>query len=320
MASRRRTPARTVHGTEIPAEATCGERQRGSETVENPGRCPSSLSIAPIFAWVIAILIMMGGRAGDPRAVRLHNIPRVAPPAVSVQRDLSRCVGRDGAEHGRPGHRAAAQRHRSPALFFVGKRQRREHDHHAQLRAGDQPRHRAGAGAKQAAACDSRTCRRRCSGAGVRVAKSTKNFLMVVGFVSTDGTMSASDISDFVASKVQDPISRTLGVGDYILFGSQYAMRIWLDPAKLNNFSLTATDVSAAITAQNVQVASGELGEDCLPRPASNSTPRWSGRRTCKRRNSSAISCCACQPERFGGADARRRADRALDRSPTRWK
>ena len=95
---------------------------------------------------------------------------------------------------------------------------------------------------------------------GVRVAKATKNFLMVVGFVSTDGSMTASDISDFVASKVQDPISRTLGVGDYQLFGSQYAMRIWLDPAKLNNYSLTATDVSVAIQAQNVQVSSGELG------------------------------------------------------------
>src|SRR5271154_6931388 len=95
---------------------------------------------------------------------------------------------------------------------------------------------------------------------GVRVAKSTKNFLIVVGFYSEDGSMSASDVADFVASKVQDPISRTLGVGDYILFGSQYAMRIWLNPAKLNNYSLTPGDVSAAITTQNVQVASGELG------------------------------------------------------------
>jgi multidrug efflux pump len=68
------------------------------------------------------------------------------------------------------------------------------------------------------------------------------------------------DLADFVASNVQEPISRTAGVGDYFLFGSEYAMRIWLDPAKLNNFSLTPADVSAAIQAQNVQVASGELG------------------------------------------------------------
>jgi len=95
---------------------------------------------------------------------------------------------------------------------------------------------------------------------GIRVAKSTKNFLLVVGFVSEDGSLSASDIADFIASTVQDTISRTPGVGDYQLFGSQYAMRIWMDPGKLYNFSLTPDDVAAAIAAQNVQIASGEIG------------------------------------------------------------
>ncbi len=95
---------------------------------------------------------------------------------------------------------------------------------------------------------------------GITVAKSTKNFLVVVGFVSTDGSMSTADLSDFIASTIQDPLSRTPGVGDYQLFGSQYAMRIWLDPAKLNNYGLTPGDISAAVQAQNVQVAAGELG------------------------------------------------------------
>ncbi|MFA7234717.1 MAG: efflux RND transporter permease subunit, partial [Terrimicrobiaceae bacterium] len=95
---------------------------------------------------------------------------------------------------------------------------------------------------------------------GIRVAKSTKNFLVIVAFVSTDGSMTAADLQDFVASTVQDPISRTPGVGDFQVFGSQYAMRIWLDPAKLNNVRLTPMDVSNAIAAQNVQVASGEIG------------------------------------------------------------
>jgi len=95
---------------------------------------------------------------------------------------------------------------------------------------------------------------------GIRVAKATKNFLMVIGFRSTDGSLSSGDLADFIASRIQDPISRTPGVGDYQLFGAQYAMRIWLDPAKLNNFGLTPADVSNAIAAQNVQVASGELG------------------------------------------------------------
>ncbi|MBS0421815.1 MAG: efflux RND transporter permease subunit [Proteobacteria bacterium] len=95
---------------------------------------------------------------------------------------------------------------------------------------------------------------------GLRVAKATRNFLVVVGFVSTDGSMAPADIGDYIASHVQDPISRTRGVGDYLIFGAQYAMRIWLDPAKLNNFNLTADEVTAALQAQNVQVASGEIG------------------------------------------------------------
>jgi multidrug efflux pump len=96
---------------------------------------------------------------------------------------------------------------------------------------------------------------------GIRVAKATTNFLLAVAFVSTDGSMSSGDIGDFVVSNIQDPISRTNGVGDFQTFGgAQYAMRIWLDPAKLNNYGLTPVDISDAITAQNVQIASGELG------------------------------------------------------------
>jgi len=95
---------------------------------------------------------------------------------------------------------------------------------------------------------------------GIRVAKATRNFLLVIGFYSADGSMNNDDISDYVASHVQDPISRTPGVGDYQLFGSQYAMRIWLDSARLDNYGLTPVDVNNALQAQNVQVASGELG------------------------------------------------------------
>jgi multidrug efflux pump len=95
---------------------------------------------------------------------------------------------------------------------------------------------------------------------GIRVTKATKNFLLVAGFVSSDGSMSKQDLSDYVATYVQDPVSRTKGVGDFQLFGSPYAMRIWLDPAKLVNYSLTAADINAAVAAQNVQISAGELG------------------------------------------------------------
>ncbi len=95
---------------------------------------------------------------------------------------------------------------------------------------------------------------------GVQVAKSARNFLLVIGFVSKDGKLDGTDLSDYLVSSVQDPLSRVTGVGEVNVFGSQYAMRIWLDPAKLNNYKLTTADVSAALTAQNAQVSSGQLG------------------------------------------------------------
>ncbi|MDU6442692.1 MAG: efflux RND transporter permease subunit, partial [Pantoea sp.] len=95
---------------------------------------------------------------------------------------------------------------------------------------------------------------------GIQVQKSSSSFLMVAGFVSDDGSMTQNDISDFVASNIKDPISRTSGVGDTQIFGAQYAMRIWMDPAKLNNYQLTPVDVISAINTQNAQVAAGQLG------------------------------------------------------------
>jgi multidrug efflux pump len=95
---------------------------------------------------------------------------------------------------------------------------------------------------------------------GVVVTKSVRNFIMVIGFVSEDGSMNRTDIADYVAANVQDIISRVPGVGELTLFGSQYAMRIWLDPNKLANYRLTPADVAAAIRAQNVQIAAGQLG------------------------------------------------------------
>ncbi len=95
---------------------------------------------------------------------------------------------------------------------------------------------------------------------GIRVTKAVKNFLLVVALVSEDGSMDKNDLADYIVSNIQDPLSRTKGVGDFQVFGSQYAMRIWLDPAKLNNFALTPVDVKSAIQAQNVQISSGQLG------------------------------------------------------------
>ena len=95
---------------------------------------------------------------------------------------------------------------------------------------------------------------------GIRVTKAVKNNLLVIGLVSEDGSMGRDDLANYIVSNMQDPISRTAGVGDFQVFGAQYAMRIWLDPAKLNKFQLTPMDVKSAIAVQNVQVSSGQLG------------------------------------------------------------
>jgi multidrug efflux pump len=95
---------------------------------------------------------------------------------------------------------------------------------------------------------------------GLRVTKPTRNFLVVLGFISSTGDMSNEDLSDYVATNVLDQLNRTQGVGDVQMFGSQYAMRIWLDPAKLSTYSLTTADVVSAIRAQNVQVSAGQIG------------------------------------------------------------
>jgi multidrug efflux pump len=95
---------------------------------------------------------------------------------------------------------------------------------------------------------------------GIQVVKSTRNFLMIVGLVSEDGSMNRNALTDYMVSNIQDIISRLEGVGELLLFGTQNAMRIWLNPAKLNNFHLTTNDVIEALQAQNAQVSAGQFG------------------------------------------------------------
>lgn len=95
---------------------------------------------------------------------------------------------------------------------------------------------------------------------GISVAKRSANFLTIFAFVSEDGSMDNADIGDYVASNLLDPVSRLNGVGDVTMFGNQYAMRIWLDPNKLQKYNLMPGDVINAIQEQNAQVSAGQLG------------------------------------------------------------
>lgn len=95
---------------------------------------------------------------------------------------------------------------------------------------------------------------------GVRVNKSSAGFLQVLAFVSEDGSMDRADIADYVSTNLSEPLSRVPGVGRVQVFGAKYAMRIWLNPEKLDTYKLTIDEVIAAIRGQNAQVAVGQLG------------------------------------------------------------
>ncbi len=95
---------------------------------------------------------------------------------------------------------------------------------------------------------------------GVKVTKSGASFMQVLAFYSPDGSLSAADIKDYVNSNISEPLSRVAGVGEIQVFGGSYAMRIWLNPAKMTSLQVTPSDVAAAINAQNSQVAVGQLG------------------------------------------------------------
>ncbi|MCE5272875.1 efflux RND transporter permease subunit [bacterium] len=95
---------------------------------------------------------------------------------------------------------------------------------------------------------------------GVSVSKSTRNFLIIVGLVSEDGSMQSADLQDYAQSNLEKVLSRVPGVGEVMIFGSQYSMRVWLDPDKLTDYHLTVEDVVAALKTYNVEVSAGQFG------------------------------------------------------------
>jgi HAE1 family hydrophobic/amphiphilic exporter-1 len=95
---------------------------------------------------------------------------------------------------------------------------------------------------------------------GIRVSKSTRNWLLVAGLVSEDGSMDGDDLRDYAQSNLEKVLSRVPGVGEVEVFGSQYAMRIWLNPDKLTDYQMTVQDVITALRAYNVEVSAGQFG------------------------------------------------------------
>ena len=212
----------------------------------------------PIFAWVIALVIML---AGGLAAIRLPiaQYPEIAPPEVTITTKY-------------PG---ASARTIEDSVTQVIEQNMTGLDHFIYMKSesssagtvtitltfesGTNPdiaQVQVQNKLQQALSLLPQEVQRE----GVQVTKSNSTFLMVVGLISTDNSQDRHDLSDFMVSTLRDPLSRTPGVGSIQIFGAQYSMRIWLDPHKLNSYQLTPLDVRTAIQAQNNQVAVGDLG------------------------------------------------------------
>jgi multidrug efflux pump len=212
----------------------------------------------PIFAWVIAIVIMIaGGLAVFTLPVRQY--PAIAPPIIGINVSY-------------PG--ASAQTLQDTVVQVI-EQQLNGIDNLDYLTSDAQADGTATITLTFAQGTDPDTAQvqvqnklqlampglpQEVQQAGVRVNKPARNYLVVLGFISTDNSMSNEELTDYVATNLLDPLNRTKGVGDVTIFGAQYAMRVWLDPAKLVNYGLTTGDVVAAIRAQNVQVSAGSIG------------------------------------------------------------
>lgn len=106
---------------------------------------------------------------------------------------------------------------------------------------------------------------------GLSVTKATKSFMMVMALTSLDDKTDAFALGDYLSNHLLQPVTRIPGIGDYTFFGSEYAMRIWVDPKKLTSYGLTVTDIKQAVSEQNYQVSSGSLAR-CRPRRRNFST------------------------------------------------
>ncbi|MBE0353293.1 efflux RND transporter permease subunit [Pseudoalteromonas lipolytica] len=212
----------------------------------------------PIFAWVLAIVVMLAGILAI-KSLPVAQYPSIAPPAISIQANYPGASARTLED---TVTQVIEQKMKGlDGLLYMSSTS--ESNGSATLTltfSADTDPDIAQVQVQNKLSLATPLLPEEVQRQGVSVAKSARNFLMVVGFVSEDGSMNNIDIGDYVSSNVLDIISRVNGVGEVQLFGSQYAMRIWLDPSKLQKYALTPVDISAAISAQNAQVSAGQLG------------------------------------------------------------
>ncbi|MBB4284489.1 efflux RND transporter permease subunit [Roseospira goensis] len=212
----------------------------------------------PVFAWVIAIIIM-GIGVLSVLALPVSQYPAIAPPTVSVAANYpgasaetvestvtqvieQQMTGLDGLRY-----LSSSSTSAGTATITLTFRTGTDPDI-AQVQVQNK--------LSQAQPLLPEVVQRQ----GVTVQKTAAGFLMVIGLIAEDGALTQVDLSDYLSSNIVDEISRIDGVGEVEVFGSPYAMRIWLDPEKLAAFELAPSDVVAAVSAQNAQISAGQFG------------------------------------------------------------
>ena len=217
----------------------------------------------PIFAWVIAIIVMLAG-IGGVLSLPVEQYPDIAPPQVNIRATYpgasaetlessvtqvieQQLTGIDGLIYF-TGQSTSAGQVTVTVTFEKG-----TDPNVAQVQVQNK--------VQQALSRLPQQVQQQ----GLIVTKSNPDFLMVVAIYDESNRQTSADIGDYLVSQVQDKIGRVPGVGDFNVFGTQYAMRIWLDPYKLASFQLMPGDIASAIEAQNTQVAAGQIGGQPSP-------------------------------------------------------
>ncbi|WP_282949365.1 MULTISPECIES: efflux RND transporter permease subunit [unclassified Sphingopyxis] len=217
----------------------------------------------PIFAWVLAIIVMLGG-LGALRALPIEQYPDIAPAQVNIRATY-------------PGASAEAIENSvtqvleqqltgiDGLLYFSSQSSSRGQATITAIFAKGTDPDIAQVQVQNKIASAISRLPAQVQSQGIRVTKANSDTLLLVGVYDTTDSRSFQDVSDFLSSNIQDPLSRVEGVGDVNVFGSPHAMRIWLNPQRLAAVSLMPGDVVTAITAQNAEVAAGEVGGTPAP-------------------------------------------------------
>lgn len=212
----------------------------------------------PVFAWVIAIMIMLAGLLAI-HTLPVSQYPTIAPPAVSIDASYP---GADASTTERAVTQIIEQNMVGLDGFMYMDASSDSYGN-SSIQITFEPGTNADIAQVQVQNKMQQTQSQLPTVVqqnGIDVSKSTDAFLLVASLSATDDKHTEADLSDYLESNIKEPLSRVSGVGSVTVFGSEYAMRVWLDPAKLNNLRISPTEITAAIKTQNAQVTYGSLG------------------------------------------------------------